>query len=41
MIYQRLKAQGRLDVLKRIAPPKDYSGSVKPKMLVVESRIKK
>ena len=41
MIYRRLKAQGRLDVLKRIIPPKDHSNSVKPRVVIVESRMKK
>lgn len=40
-IYRRLKIQGRLDVLKKIVPPKDYSNSVKPRTVVVESRSKK
>lgn len=38
MIYERLKAQGRLAVFKKISPPKDYSIGVKPRMAVVESR---
>jgi ferredoxin len=41
VIYRRLKAQGRLAMLKKIAPPKDYSNSVKPRTVIVESRIKK
>ena len=41
LIYKRLKAQGRLGALKRIASPKDYSNGVKPRTVVVESRIKK
>lgn len=41
MIYARLKAQGRLDTLKKIASPKDHSNSVKPRTVVVESRMKK
>lgn len=41
MIYRRLKAQERLDVLKRIAPPKDHSNGVKPRTVIVESRNKK
>lgn len=41
MIYQRLKTQGRLDVLKKISPPKDYSNGVRPRTVVVESRMKK
>jgi len=28
-------------MLKNIAPPKDYSNSVKPRTVIVESRIKK
>jgi ferredoxin len=41
LIYKRLKAQGRLDILKRIAPPQDYSNSIKPRFVVAESRVKK
>lgn len=41
MIYNRLKAQGRLDVLKKIASVKDHSNNVKPRKVVVESRVKK
>ncbi len=40
-IYQRLNAQGRLDVLKKIVPPKDHSDSVKPRTTITESRLKK
>lgn len=40
-IYQRLKVQARLDILKKISPPKDFSNSVRPRKLVVESRTKK
>ncbi|MBI5893454.1 MAG: methylenetetrahydrofolate reductase C-terminal domain-containing protein [Deltaproteobacteria bacterium] len=39
-IYTRLKKQGRLDVLKKIAPAKDYSSGVRPRNTIVESRIK-
>lgn len=39
-IYRRLNAQGRLNVLKKIAPPKDNSASVKPRTVIVESRVK-
>lgn len=41
MIYERLKAQGRLSVLKKISSPKDHSSSIKPRKVIVESRNKK
>jgi len=39
-IYTRLKKQGRLEVLKRITPPKDYSVQIKPRNTIIESRKK-
>ncbi|MBI5683069.1 MAG: methylenetetrahydrofolate reductase C-terminal domain-containing protein [Deltaproteobacteria bacterium] len=40
-IYRRLEKQGRLDVMKRVAPAKDHSSGVKPRNTIVESRRKK
>lgn len=34
-IYSRLKAQGRIEVLKRIVPPKDHSNGLKPRKVVL------
>jgi ferredoxin len=37
-IYRRLKTQGRLDVLKKIHPPKDHSNGIKPRKVILERK---
>ncbi|MEE8185601.1 MAG: methylenetetrahydrofolate reductase C-terminal domain-containing protein [Thermodesulfobacteriota bacterium] len=37
-IFKRLKAQDRLNVLKKIHPPKDYSNGVKPRKVILERK---
>jgi hypothetical protein len=34
-VYERLKAQGRLDLMKRTARPKDYSACLKPRNMLL------
>lgn len=36
-IYNRLKKQGRLDLLKKTAPPKDHSVGVKPRKVLLRN----
>ncbi|MBI5232942.1 MAG: methylenetetrahydrofolate reductase C-terminal domain-containing protein [Deltaproteobacteria bacterium] len=37
-IYKRLKAQGRLHLMKKASPPKDFSVSIKPRKVVLPRR---
>ncbi len=39
-VYNRLKAQGRLNILKRVSPPKDYSTGLRPRNLLLRERPK-
>lgn len=36
-IYERLKKQGRLDKMKKIAPPKDHSAGVRPRKTLLRN----
>ncbi len=40
-VYNRLKAQGRLHILKRISPPKDYSTSLRPRNVLLREAPKR
>ncbi|MFQ5900259.1 MAG: methylenetetrahydrofolate reductase C-terminal domain-containing protein [Thermodesulfobacteriota bacterium] len=37
-IYKRLKSQGRLDQMKKIKPPRDYSNTIKPRKVTVRQK---